>query len=47
MSGKSNTVYQLLNEALEQGVQFMVVEPAKGEYKHIFGSDPDVKEGVA
>ena len=41
-SGKSNTVYQLLNEALEQGVQFMVVEPAKGEYKHIFGSDPDV-----
>lgn len=41
-SGKSNTVYQLLNEAMEQDVQFMVVEPAKGEYKHIFGSDPDV-----
>lgn len=41
-SGKSNTVYQLLNEAMEQGVRFMVVEPAKGEYKHIFGSDPDV-----
>lgn len=41
-SGKSNTIYQLLSEALEQGVQFMVVEPAKGEYKHIFGSDPDV-----
>lgn len=41
-SGKSNTVYQLLNEALEQNVRFMVVEPAKGEYKHIFGSDPDV-----
>ena len=41
-SGKSNTVYQLLNETLEQGVRFMVVEPAKGEYKHIFGSNPDV-----
>ena len=41
-SGKSNTVYQLLNEAIEQGVRFMVVEPAKGEYKHILGSDPDV-----
>ena len=41
-SGKSNTVYQLLSEALAQGVRFMVVEPAKGEYKHIFGSDPDV-----
>lgn len=41
-SGKSNTIYQLLNEALAQGVRFMVVEPAKGEYKYIFGSDPDV-----
>lgn len=41
-SGKSNTVYQLINEAREQGVRFMVVEPAKGEYKHIFGSEPDV-----
>ncbi|MDY3754666.1 MAG: DUF87 domain-containing protein [Treponema sp.] len=41
-SGKSNTVYQLINEARKQGVWFMVVEPAKGEYKHIFGSEPDV-----
>lgn len=41
-SGKSNTVYRLLSEALDQGVRFMVVEPAKGEYKHIFGSDPGV-----
>lgn len=41
-SGKSNTVYQILNEALEQDVRFMVVEPAKGEYKHVFGSDPGV-----
>ena len=41
-SGKSNTVYQLLSEAVEREVRFMVVEPAKGEYKHIFGSDPGV-----
>ncbi|MCI9147749.1 MAG: DUF87 domain-containing protein [Hungatella sp.] len=41
-SGKSNTIYQLLNEAMEQNVRFMVVEPAKGEYKHIFGSTPEV-----
>lgn len=41
-SGKSNTVYELLSEAMEQNVRFMVVEPAKGEYKHVFGSDPGV-----
>lgn len=41
-SGKSNTVYQLLNEALNQNVKFMVVEPAKGEYKHVFGTHDDV-----
>lgn len=41
-SGKSNTVYQLLQEALGQGVRFLVIEPAKGEYKHIFGMDDDV-----
>lgn len=41
-SGKSNTVYQILNEALEQNIKFMVIEPAKGEYKHIFGMDDDV-----
>lgn len=41
-SGKSNTVYRLLLEAQEQGVTFLVIEPAKGEYKHIFGNDSDV-----
>ncbi len=41
-SGKSNTIYQLLNEVMEQDVHFMVVEPAKGEYKHVFGSVADV-----
>lgn len=41
-SGKSNTIYHLLDKALEQGVKFMVIEPAKGEYKQIFSSDCDV-----
>lgn len=41
-SGKSNTVYQILNEALEQKTKFLVIEPAKGEYKHVFGNDSDV-----
>lgn len=41
-AGKSNTVYRLLGEAEKEGVGFLVIEPAKGEYKHIFGSQPDV-----
>ena len=41
-SGKSNTVYQILNEALELGAKFLVIEPAKGEYKHVFGNESDV-----
>ncbi|MDW8722991.1 DUF87 domain-containing protein [Streptococcus suis] len=41
-TGKSNTVYQLLAQAREKGIKFLVVEPAKGEYKQVFGSDEDV-----
>ena len=41
-SGKSNTVYKMLSEAKNNGVNFLVIEPAKGEYKNIFGSDADV-----
>ncbi len=41
-SGKSNTIYKLLDEARENDVKFLVIEPAKGEYKHIFGSQEDV-----
>ena len=36
-SGKSNTIYQLLNKLRKKGVHFLVVEPAKGEYKKVFG----------
>ncbi len=41
-SGKSNTVYQLMNEAMDQGIKCMVIEPAKGEYKHAFAYDEDI-----
>ena len=37
-SGKSNTVYQILEKARKKDVKFLVVEPAKGEYKHVFGT---------
>lgn len=36
-SGKSNTVYQMLEELGRCGVKFLVVEPAKGEYRREFG----------
>lgn len=41
-SGKSNTVYQILSQLREKKVKFLVVEPAKGEYKNIFGNRSDV-----
>ncbi len=41
-SGKSNTVYQMLAELHQDKIPFLVVEPAKGEYKDVFGSWPDV-----
>lgn len=42
-SGKSNTVYALLDQAIQQEIPFLVIEPAKGEYKHVFGNRPDVR----
>lgn len=42
-SGKSNTVYQILTELRQDKVPFLVIEPAKGEYKDIFGNLPDVR----
>ena len=41
-SGKSNTIYKILNEAREKNVKFLAIEPAKGEYKHVFGNDKSV-----
>ena len=41
-SGKSNTIYQILSQIKKQGVHFLVVEPAKGEYRSILGNSPDI-----
>lgn len=42
-AGKSNTVYQLLNElTADEKTHFLVIEPAKGEYKDVFGGRDDV-----
>ena len=37
-AGKSNTSYRILDEMLRNGVKFLVIEPAKGEYKKAFGA---------
>ena len=41
-SGKSYATYNLLDRLLENNVRMLVVEPAKGEYKQIFGGLPHV-----
>ncbi|GHU30218.1 ATP-binding protein [Spirochaetia bacterium] len=41
-SGKSNTIYQLLNEIKSPDCNFLVVEPAKGEYKNVFDNKTEV-----
>ena len=42
-SGKSNTIYGLLNQLKQSNIPFLIVEPAKGEYKNIFGQDKSVR----
>lgn len=47
-SGKSNTIYQLIDQICfkpvndDEKAAFMVIEPAKGEYKDVFGGRDDV-----
>ena len=41
-SGKSYATYNLLDRLLQNNINMMVVEPAKGEYKQIFGNLPHV-----
>lgn len=47
-TGKSNFIYKMLDEILEstedrrRRKKFLVVEPAKGEYKNVFGGRKDV-----
>lgn len=41
-AGKSNAVYHILDRLSAQNVRFLVIEPAKGEYKQVFGGREDV-----
>ncbi|PKD78591.1 ATP-binding protein, partial [Escherichia coli] len=38
-----NTMYQILSQIEANGIPFLVIEPAKGEYKHVFGHHPRVR----
>lgn len=48
--GKSETVYRLISQAKKKGAKFLIVEPAKGEYKNVFGdanvygSNPEITQ---
>lgn len=44
-AGKTNTICQILDRLLEKNIHFLVVEPAKGEYKNVnaFGGREDVR----
>jgi hypothetical protein len=42
-SGKSNTVYCLIEKFIEEtDIPFLIIEPAKGEYKYAFCNVPDI-----
>ncbi len=41
-SGKSNTSYLMIERLIENGIKFLVVEPAKGEYRRAFGNLPNI-----
>lgn len=51
-AGKSNAIYTLLERLTDEDVRFLVIEPAKGEYKTVFaprgvtvfGSNPNIKD---
>lgn len=37
--GKSETVYKLIDCIRKTGAKFLIIEPAKGEYKNVFGTE--------
>lgn len=37
--GKSETVYKLIDSIRKAGAKFLIIEPAKGEYKNVFGTE--------
>lgn len=42
-SGKSYATYELLEQVLQNDVKIMIIEPAKGEYKQVFGGLKGIK----
>ena len=41
-SGKSNTIYLLIDSLLRQRKKILVIEPTKGEYKNVFGEGIEI-----
>lgn len=41
-SGKSNVTYNLIDKLCDENINFLVIEPAKGEYKEEFGGRKNV-----
>jgi hypothetical protein len=41
-SGKSNATYTIIEQLMQKKIKFMVIEPAKGEYKDVFGTEEGV-----
>lgn len=37
--GKSETVYKLIDSVRRANAKFLIIEPAKGEYKNVFGTE--------
>ena len=42
-SGKSYATYELLEQLIQNDIKIMIIEPAKGEYKQIFGGLKGIK----
>ena len=42
-TGKSNMIYQILDKLVDEEKKFLVIEPAKGEYKNVLGGHYDAK----
>ncbi len=41
-TGKTNTVCRIIDQAMSSDVGFLVIEPAKGEYKDVYGGEDGV-----
>lgn len=41
--GKTTAILSMLTKTMKQGIPFLVIEPAKGEYRRVFADDKRVK----